>query len=417
MKSTQRGRARSRLAKGVLTENVIFSNGLGVCRLVPGAGQQSVCRRRTRDTTQPTPSLVVTQNIIGTAPDNALQAATTTIKILTNIIGATITVTATTADPVGALIAVTTPADQKSVLHNQNIVLDPLAGTGTTDTSFTNVKLTLTGGVLPTGLPHGTTSASLNNFIMAPVVILSIGGEINSNATPDNYFTTVAGAAAGTGSVPEITITSNKAGVINLVADSWTIIEWLSGGVPDDNMIVGTKTFQLNLTPDLAYGEQKIYVEDSSGNKSTEVVVTSNNTVLTPPALAAANKFVIDAVPPSAPLVTDPNGIAAGAGMEGPHFPLYIDAATMANVAPRRPTVIDQGDSGIVLSDGGGGFNTNACIAWNAGGGSTCTVEVSTVLAVADKLIFVHASAGPADVFAAGAVVVVYTQAGFIRCK
>ena len=176
MKSTKRGRARARLSKGVLTENVIFSNGLGVCRLVPGAGQQSVCRRRTRDTTQPTPELYVTQQVTSPTTNPV------TFSIFTNIIGATMTISNATGVPAAGLI-LATPSPALSVNGVQAITLNQ--GGPAAVATYDAVKLTLTGGVMSTGNPHSVSSVTLDSFVVdtvAPVILASVLS--SNNPTP-----------------------------------------------------------------------------------------------------------------------------------------------------------------------------------------------------------------------------------------
>jgi len=156
MKSTQRGRARSRLAKGVLAENVIFSNGLGVCRLVPGAGQQSVCRRRTRDTTQPTPELYVTTTQLNPLFDDKL-------TIYTNIIGATITIS-----NVLVTLTISAPSPPTSIYGAQEITFNQ--GGPAAENIYNGAILTLTGGALSTGYPNRTLSITLPSFTVDTIV-------------------------------------------------------------------------------------------------------------------------------------------------------------------------------------------------------------------------------------------------------
>ena len=160
MKSTQRGRARSRLAKGVLTENVIFSNGLGVCRLVPGAGQQSVCRRRTRNTNQYI-RLNVFQNISSPYSTNSPYGPTVHVIINSNIVGAAITISHTAN---GETLTLTAPANAISVAGYQSLVLTPSSQI----VDYNGIQIILTGGNLSTGYPHSTSSIALNSIFYAP---------------------------------------------------------------------------------------------------------------------------------------------------------------------------------------------------------------------------------------------------------
>jgi hypothetical protein len=254
----------------------MWSNGLGVCR-IPNAGSRSICRNRTIPATRPPTELTVPYNII-----SPLQGVDTVIWIITNIIGATITVTATTVNPVDETIAIT-PQSPTSLNGWNGITLTP---GGTTSTIFTNVKVTLTGGRLPGGWTHAKTSADLNDFVMTGVLTLNA----SMNPVADSYFNMVDTPAT-------FSITSTKSGTVSFLPP-------LSGVIFTDDSIVAdiSKAFPLSGITDGAYGEQKVIVTDSNSNTSTAITVTTLlNIVETGPAVAPNNNFIIDTVVPSAP--------------------------------------------------------------------------------------------------------------------
>jgi len=147
MRSNKRQRARARLATSKPV-NMMFSNGLGVCK-IPNAGSRSICRRKTRVATAP--------GAFATGYVKPFNDTTDTDKNLlnfkTNIKGATITL----VGDIGGL------ENQALIDTTGNITVDNTKQytirkfkSGITSLSngitVTNVKLTLTGGKInPSG--------------------------------------------------------------------------------------------------------------------------------------------------------------------------------------------------------------------------------------------------------------------------
>ena len=185
MKSTKRGRARARLSKGVLTENVIFSNGLGVCRLVPGAGQQSVCRRRTRDSNQQPLRLEIVQQVTSPSINPA------SFRIYTNIVGAVMSLSNNTTGtgPTLATLSITSPNPGISVYGQQIVTMTQTAASAMNKT-YPGVVLTLTGGALPTGYPNTSTSVTLDSFDLTDVGQGADGATITFNPVGGFYNVT-----------------------------------------------------------------------------------------------------------------------------------------------------------------------------------------------------------------------------------
>ena len=147
MRSNTRSRARSRLATSKPV-NVMFSNGLGVCKY-GNAGSKSICRRKTRVPTAP--------GAFATGYVKPFNDTTDTDKNLlnfkTNIKGATITL----VGDIGGLenqALIDTPGNKTVDNTKQYTIRAFDAGITvlTNGITVTNVKLTLTGGKInPSG--------------------------------------------------------------------------------------------------------------------------------------------------------------------------------------------------------------------------------------------------------------------------
>ena len=137
MRSTQRGRSRSRLRTSKPV-NIMFSNGLGVCRGYAGAGQNSVCRRRTRDSNQPTLELG------DCTTSNKSQLNPASFRIYTNIVGSNESTNNTTGTgPTLATLSITSPNPGISV-YGQQIVTMTQTAASAMDKTYPGVVLTLT---------------------------------------------------------------------------------------------------------------------------------------------------------------------------------------------------------------------------------------------------------------------------------
>ena len=325
MRSTQRGRARSRLRTSKPV-NIMFSNGLGVCRGYAGAGQQSVCRRRTRDTTQPLPELYVTQQVTSPTTNPV------TFSIFTNIIGATMTISDATGVPAGAGLTLAIPSPAISVYGEQQILLSQAVELATT---YAAVKLTLTGGVMSTGNPHNVTSVTLNTFDVDNVLpVITLISKLDNPWGP--YMN-----MAATFSIFEIN--SSKAGIPTLhyptpppVAPTLpTFTPTTIGALP----AVGV--FELDNTyGEGAYPQLTVTVVDALGNISNSVIIAATGDVVAP-AVAPDNAFIIDKTPPTAPAA--PVAQAAGLTMD---IPMEL---TTAAKAPFKE-VLFSATTGIILT-------------------------------------------------------------------
>ena len=169
MKSTKRGRARARLSKGVLTENVIFSNGLGVCRLVPGAGQNSVCKRRSRVPVR-SPATIHVHVTASNPPE---------LTIYSNISGASVTLVGSVGG--AAVISLPfNPASPTSIggMTAQSFTLAATAGFAD-GIELSKLVLTLTGGEWYPGnwTGHTVTNKSIPDFVIdttAPAAVSNV---------------------------------------------------------------------------------------------------------------------------------------------------------------------------------------------------------------------------------------------------
>ena len=148
MRSNARSRTRSRLATSKPV-NVMFSNGLGVCKL-GNAGSRSICKKRSS-----VPRKAVAWATGYVKPFNSTTSQNNKLNFKTNIKGATIKL----VGDVGGLETIlinTTPAftvDSRSIGEQYTIqAFDAGITVLTNGITVTNVKLTLTGGKInPSG--------------------------------------------------------------------------------------------------------------------------------------------------------------------------------------------------------------------------------------------------------------------------
>ena len=339
MRSTQRGRSRSRLRTSKPV-NIMFSNGLGVCRSYAGAGQNSVCRRRTRDVTQPSPELyVITTSLNPLLNDN--------LDIFTNIIGATITIsTASLPTPLTILL----PLPPISIYGGQTLTFNQTGGPA--ETVYNGAILTLTGGTVRAGGSHGTTSITLPSFTVdTEIPVLTIGSQVPL------YSNNNGGAFD---KVTFFTLTSTKAGTLPFViADglgpaAFTVqsLDIPAGGP--------ATSYQLQ-TPmvDTAFAATLAKVTAASGRVSVGTSVSAFNPgvpitgTLLAPQTPPDNAFVLDRTPPPAP--TSP----ADARIANNTFEVIFPTPA----ADQAPFENQAGDGTSLIITGSG---TNGGLAWNS---------------------------------------------------